>query len=217
MFLITFNIGGKLFTAHKENVLKYPDSYLTMLVRSDGLFTVDKDDHGYIYIDRDHKYVDIIFDIYEGKYNKSYSISPELTDELNFYGMWKLYDRAAIKQIIKSGSFYELFNYELYDLQDMSRSDDNGTLLVNLLVQCKNLIIIKYVFNNIIDLESKDIVQQGLIHFVCRDSTADIIKYVLNLKINKYRRTVHGTLPQQLLQYNDILTDKEKNELLTLF
>lgn len=52
--IVTLNVGGTLFTTSKTTLLSNKDSFFTQLLDSN--FTIDKDEQGHIFIDRDPKH-----------------------------------------------------------------------------------------------------------------------------------------------------------------
>jgi hypothetical protein len=111
-------------------------------------------------------------------------------------------------KIIDNKQFDELLNYVKFDL-----SNNFEELLIN----CKNENILKYVIDNTIDLECKNDFEQRPIHWICVYSTPEMIKYIIDKGVNlecediyKYR-PIHCICRYSTLEMLKYIIDKEVN------
>ena len=90
-----------------------------------------------------------------------------------------------IKRIISGKMWTELLKYSSF----------RNTRLLDIFKGCKDDKIIKHIIDNIEDIEEQDECNQRLIHFVCRYSSPEMIRYIIDKGVNLEVETQNNWYP----------------------
>ena len=112
--------------------------------------------------------------------NELLKANPELKENQYKSDLTYNTNKKKIKEFIRLKNFYKLKDYNNYDLLNLITKPKNSDTkyLEEILINCKDESILKYIIDNAIDLECEDN-SWRLIHYVCKFSTFEIIKYVI--------------------------------------
>ena len=118
--------------------------------------------------------VDEYLEMYSDEKNNQYK--PGVTYMLN---------RSIIKKSIEENNFDNLIKFTDYDIKDMY----NYNIFLKLVQHCKNENVLKHIIDNCIDLEciNLECIDYGRwkpIHYICRYSTPNIIKYIIDKNVD---------------------------------
>jgi hypothetical protein len=94
--------------------------------------------------------------------------------------------KEIFEKIINNKQFDELLNYTNFDLTNNFEE---------LLKNCKNETILKYVIDNAIDLECKDNLGKRPIHYICQSSTLEMLKYIIDKDVDLECKDFNGWRP----------------------
>lgn len=101
-------------------------------------------------------------------------------------------NKKKVHTLINIKNFEQLLNYGNFKLRYMYRNDT----LEKLFAGCQNINVLKHVIDNIVDIDAEDEYGWRLIHFVCRYSLPEIIKYlVVSHKIDIEEENNYGWRP----------------------
>ncbi|KAJ1493794.1 BTB/POZ protein [Baffinella frigidus] len=94
---VRFNVGGTVFEVAVSTIQSQPEGLLAKMI--DGRFQCGKDASGAFFIDRNHRFFDIVLDVHRD--NKVYPLTPLFTRErvlaeLEFYGLQDFCEGAPI-------------------------------------------------------------------------------------------------------------------------
>jgi hypothetical protein len=146
-----------------------------------------------------------------------YGISPITKKKISV----KLIDNISIKSLVNEyllnypGIKY-INNKKFNKLLKYSKFDLSSHFFENLVENCEDEKILKYVIDNANDLECRNEVLSKPIHLICMYSTQKMIKYIINKEVDVECRNHVGYFPINMLIYNKKISRDEYDELMKL-
>ena len=125
------------------------------------------------------------FDIFDGDGLYKYTSSSK-------YNNSYIQNKLEIIELINNNNYDKLIYYTRYDLVDMSDTRfGRHNILSCVLLKCREDII-EHILDNSINLEGINTKEWRPIHFICKYSRPNIIKYVIDkyTKISEYQKRV---------------------------
>jgi ankyrin repeat protein len=183
--LILNDINNKIF----NNISNGNDTTITIPIYVYDMFKDEFEDKGYTIIKKETE-------------NNNYKISIPLLNCSK-----KEITIEIFEKIVNNKQFYKLLNYTKFDLHD-------NFFFKDLLKNCKDEKILKYVIDNVIELECENDKKWRPIHYICVYSTPEMIKYIIDKGVDlecediyKYR-PIHCICRYSTLEMLKYIIDK---------
>lgn len=114
-------------------------------------------------------------------------------------------NKEYVKYIIREYEYNKLYYFKNFNLYILLNDDLFRILLTN----CRDDNIIKYVIDNIYDMESTDVYKNNITHYVATLGNSEIVKYIVDKKINLELPNMYGSrFIHFILRYLDFETLK---------